>query len=80
MCRRVEFDPLYFDVIVRRYEAATGGHAVLVETGERLDLLAARRSNEAAARLGPDPAAPPAVLSLGSGGRARRCPLRRSEV
>ena len=22
MCRRVEFDPLYFDVIVRRYEAA----------------------------------------------------------
>jgi hypothetical protein len=34
MCRRVEFDPLYVDVIVRRYEAATGNHAVLVETGE----------------------------------------------
>ena len=48
MCRRVEFDPLYFDVIVRRYEAATGNHAVLVETGEALDLLAARRSSEPA--------------------------------
>ena len=30
------FDRLYVDVIVRRYEAATGNHGVLVETGEIL--------------------------------------------
>ena len=47
VCRGVELDPLYVDVIVRRYEAA-GNHAVLVETGETLDLLAARRSSEPA--------------------------------
>ena len=33
VCRGVELDPLYVDVIVRRYEAATGNPAVLVETG-----------------------------------------------
>ena len=48
VCRGVELDPLYVDVIVRRYEAATGNHAVLVEIGETFDLLAARRSREAA--------------------------------
>jgi hypothetical protein len=55
VCRGVELDPLYVDVIVRPYEAATGNHAVLVETGEALDLLAARRSSEPA-RSRPDPA------------------------
>jgi len=34
VCRGVEFDPRYVDVIVRRHEAATGNPAVLVETGE----------------------------------------------
>ena len=48
VCRGVELDPLYVDVIVRRYEAATGNPAVLVDTGEALDLLAARRATEAA--------------------------------
>jgi DNA modification methylase len=48
VCRGVELDPLYVDVIVRRYEAATGNPAVLVDTGEALDLLAARRAREAA--------------------------------
>jgi DNA modification methylase len=48
VCRGVELDPLYVDVIVRRYEAATGNPAVLVETGEALDLLAVRRAREAA--------------------------------
>jgi DNA modification methylase len=48
VCRGVELDPRYVDVIVRRYEAATGNRAVLVETGETLDVLAARRSMEAA--------------------------------
>jgi DNA modification methylase len=48
VCRGVELDPLYVDVIVRRYEAATGNPAVLRDTGEALDLLAARRAREAA--------------------------------
>ena len=42
----VELDPLYVDVIVRRYEAATGEPAVLVETGETFEALAARRAQE----------------------------------
>jgi DNA modification methylase len=48
VCRGVEFDPCYVDVIVRRHEAATGNPAVLVETGEAFDVLAARRAGEAA--------------------------------
>ena len=48
LCRGIELDPLYVDVIVRRYEAATGNPVVLIETGEAFDLLAARRSGEAA--------------------------------
>jgi DNA modification methylase len=47
VCRGVEFDPLYVDVIIRRYEAATGEAAALVETGERFADLAARRAGEA---------------------------------
>jgi DNA modification methylase len=43
VCRGVELDPLYVDVILRRYEAATGEPAVLVETGETFEALAARR-------------------------------------
>jgi hypothetical protein len=38
--RGVELDPLYVDVIVRRFEAATGNQAVLVETGETVEALA----------------------------------------
>ena len=44
VCRGVELDPLYVDVIVRRYEAATGNAAILVETGETFQDLAARRT------------------------------------
>jgi hypothetical protein len=44
----MELDPLYVDVIVRRYEAATGSDAVLVETGETFERLAARRERDAA--------------------------------
>jgi DNA modification methylase len=47
-CRGVELDPLYVDVIVRRYEAATGKPAVLVETGETFEALAVRREREEA--------------------------------
>ena len=46
--RGVELDSLYVDVIVRRYEAATGNPAVLVETGETFEPLALRRASEAA--------------------------------
>ena len=45
VCRGVELDPLYVDVIVRRYEAVTG-EAVLVETGETFEALAIRRALE----------------------------------
>jgi DNA modification methylase len=42
-CRGLEFDPLYVDVIVRRYEAVTGRPAVLESTGETFAELAVRR-------------------------------------
>jgi DNA modification methylase len=48
VCRGVEFDPLYVDVIIRRYQAATGEAAVLMETGETFHDLAARRALEVA--------------------------------
>ena len=47
-CRGVELDPLYVDVIVRRFEAATGMAATLVETGETFQALTALRAREAA--------------------------------
>jgi DNA modification methylase len=46
--RGVELDPLYVDVIVRRYEAATGEAATLIDTGETFQALGARRGREAA--------------------------------
>ena len=49
VCRGVELDPLYVDVIVRRFEAVTGVEAVHVETGEAFSALAARREREAIA-------------------------------
>ena len=48
VCRGVEIDPVYVDVIVRRYEAATGEAATLIETGETFEALGARRASEAA--------------------------------
>jgi DNA methylase/PDZ domain len=44
ICRGVELDPLYVDVIIRRYQAATGQAAVLIETGETFEALGARRA------------------------------------
>ena len=46
LCRGVELDPLYVDVIARRYAAATGNAAVLAETGEGFEAVAARRASE----------------------------------
>jgi DNA modification methylase len=45
-CRGVEIDPLYVDVIIRRYEAETGRQAVLEATAESFAALAARRRGE----------------------------------
>jgi DNA modification methylase len=47
VCRGVELDPLYVDVILRRYEAATGKATILIETGETFAELAARRASDA---------------------------------
>jgi DNA modification methylase len=49
ICRGVELDPRYVDVIVRRYEKATKKAAVLAETGETFAALEARRASEAVA-------------------------------
>jgi hypothetical protein len=45
--RGVELDPLYVDVIAHCYKVASGQPAVLIETGESFDLLAAHGSREA---------------------------------
>jgi hypothetical protein len=39
----LQLDPLYVDVIVRRYEAATGEDAILAVTGETFSDLAEQR-------------------------------------
>jgi DNA modification methylase len=46
VCRGVELDPLYVDVIIRRFEAETGAPAVLADTGETFEKVVARRHNE----------------------------------
>jgi hypothetical protein len=43
VCCGVELDPHCIDVIVRRYEAATGMSAILVDTDEPFTNVAARR-------------------------------------
>ena len=57
ICRGVELDPLYVDVIIRRYEAGAGQAAVLVDTGETFKDLARRRP------VGPAPLSEPEVQS-----------------
>ena len=51
-CRGVELDPLYVELILRRYEAVTGQAAVLESTGETYG-LAARGQREAEQRAHP---------------------------
>jgi DNA modification methylase len=46
VCCGIELDPLYVDVIVRRFEAETGVAAILADTGETFEKVAARRRNE----------------------------------
>jgi DNA modification methylase len=46
VCCGVELDPLYVDVIIRRYEAATGDSVTLADTGKPFEEVASRRRNE----------------------------------
>jgi DNA modification methylase len=46
VCRGVELDPLYVDVIIRRYATVTKKAAVLADTGESFDEVASRRQRE----------------------------------
>jgi DNA modification methylase len=43
LCRGIELDPRYVDVIIRRYQAETGATVAVADTGETFDQLAARR-------------------------------------
>jgi hypothetical protein len=49
-CCGVELDPLYVDVIIRRYETATGNFVTLADTGECFEELTDRRYNEEGGR------------------------------
>jgi DNA modification methylase len=46
VCRGLELDPLYVDVMIRRFEKTTGIPAVVEETGERFEDFTARRRSE----------------------------------
>ena len=46
ICRGVELDPLYMDVIIRRFEATTGRSATLADSGETFAELIKRRLGE----------------------------------
>jgi DNA methylase len=63
VCRGVELDPLYVDVIVRRFEAATGNQAVLVQTGDTFEALATQGAGTGVA-LRPAPAVAEAASGL----------------
>ncbi len=39
--RLIEYDPAYCDVILRRFEAATGASAILARTGQTFEDVAA---------------------------------------
>lgn len=63
VCFGVELDPLYVDVIVRRWEKATGKQATLRATGEPFDRVAERRAAEIAVKAPAPPApSPPMVM------------------
>jgi DNA modification methylase len=71
-CRGVELDPLYVDVILRRYEAVTGQAGVLESTGEPIAELAERRKHELAKGAA-------ASTSLGTGSGKLKSMMARQE-
>jgi DNA modification methylase len=46
VCCGIELDPLYVDVIIRRYEAEKGIAAILADSGETFEKVVARRRND----------------------------------
>jgi DNA modification methylase len=46
VCCGIELDPLYVDVIIRRYQTVTDKIAVLANTAESFEKVADRRRNE----------------------------------
>jgi hypothetical protein len=50
--RLIEYDPLYCDVIIRRFQTVTGTPAILAWTGQTFEEMAAER---APAEIAPDP-------------------------
>jgi DNA modification methylase len=46
VCCGVELDPLYVDVIIRRYEALTGTAAILADSDETFEQVATRRRDD----------------------------------
>jgi len=51
IARLVELDPIYCDVICRRYAALTGEAAALAKTGESFADVSERRADEAVASV-----------------------------
>ena len=60
VCCGIELDPLYVDVIIRRYEAETGAAVVLADSGETFEKVTAGHAITVQA-------APPVVLLEGAG-------------
>jgi DNA modification methylase len=50
--RLIEFDPSYFDRIVRRFERATGKQAFLGSTGKPFEIVAEERASNSPSRKG----------------------------
>ena len=46
VCRGIELDPRYVDVIIRRYEEITSAAVIRADTGESFEEVAARRRND----------------------------------
>ena len=44
VCRGIEQDPRYVDVIIRRYQEKTGAAVILADSGETFEKLAARKA------------------------------------
>jgi hypothetical protein len=79
-CRGVQLEPPYVDVILRRYEAATGNPAVLIETGVAFGPLALRRAREGSAGQGRTRSTASAVINPWKRRRRQARTPRRSEV
>lgn len=54
ICYGIEIEPRYIDVAIRRWEAMTGGKAVLASTGASFAEVAAARANECDAETEPN--------------------------